>query len=644
MSDIAARGGPAKVSPPETPGLSGLLTLAIGVVVVAGLYFGKDVLLPIVLAVLLSFVLAPVVGLLERVLPRAVAAVLAVLLALGVIAALGTVIATQVGELAVDLPRYQATVERKVETLRSATVGRVSDLVGQLNRRMERMAPAGPAAGEGGGAAQPGGDKPMLVEIKQPATSPVAMIQSVLGPILHPLETTGLVLIVTIFLLLQQHDLRDRMIRLVGSGDLHRTTVAMDDAAGRLSKYFLTQLALNTSFGVLVAVGLWAIGIPSPILWGVLSALLRFVPCVGAVISAVPPLALAAAVDPGWSMLAWTAALYLITEPIMGNVVEPAVYGHSTGMSPFAVIVAAIFWTWLWGPAGLILSTPFTLCLVVLGRHVDRLEFLDVLLGDRPALTPVENFYQRMLAGDPDEARENAEHLLKERSLSSYYDEVALKGLQLAAGDASRGVLTPAQIETIRTSIRDLVEDLDGHEDTDPDTPPVQDGPAKSPAREADLPAKPAVAAQAADKTSDERWTAPGAVLCVAGRGALDEGASRCLAQLLRKHGFGSELVSHAAVARGAIGTLATASTRMICVSYLEISGNPAHLRYLIQRLKRRAPEARVLVGLWPTEDAILTDAALRREVGSDDYVVTLREALKACLAAAGGGASPPAA
>ena len=254
----------------------------------------------------------------------------------------------------------------------------------------------------------------MAVEVRQPDQTAIELAQRIVTPVVEPLSTTAIVLIVSIFILLQREDLRDRMIRLFGASDLHRTTIAMNDAARRLSRYLLTQLAVNAAFGVIIATGLAFIGIPSPVMWGVLGALLRFVPYIGAPLSAVMPLALAAAVDPGWSMLLWTASLYLVVEPVMGQLVEPLVYGHSTGLSPFAVVLAATFWTWLWGPIGLILSTPLTLCLVVLGRHVARLEFLDVLLGDRPALTPVESFYQRMLAGDPDEVHDHAEVLLKQ--------------------------------------------------------------------------------------------------------------------------------------------------------------------------------------------------------------------------------------
>ena len=262
-------------------------------------------------------------------------------------------------------------------------------------------------------------------------------------PVLHPLAAAAIIFIVAIFILMQQDDLRDRVIRLFGSRDLHRTTLAMDDAARRLSRFFLIQLGINTTFGVIIAAGLYFIGLPSPLLWGIIAALMRFVPYIGSYVAAGVPILLAAAVDPSWSLTLWVAALFLVTEPIIGQLVEPMLYGRSTGLSPISVVISAIFWGWLWGPVGLILSTPLTLCLVVLGRHVKQLEFLNVLFGDRPALTRVENFYQRVLAGDPDEVQEHAEELLKEMSLSSYYDEVALKGLELAARDLARGVPHP---------------------------------------------------------------------------------------------------------------------------------------------------------------------------------------------------------
>ena len=443
MSDVTTPlpRSPVQVTAADTPGVQGLLTLAVAVVIVAGLYLGSEMMIPIILAVLLSFLLAPVANFLRRLhLGRVPSALLAVVLALGIILAFGMVIGTQLAELAQEVPRYASSVERKIETLQSHTLGRITTIIRSLGHELDR---ANVSRKSSSGASTPTaspGDEPksIPVEVHEPQPSAVQLDQRIVSPIVAPLATTAIVFIVAIFILLQREDLRDRLIRLFGSSDLHRTTVAMNDAARRLSNYYRTQLGINAMFGLIIGTGLFFIGVPSPLLWGVLAMLLRFVPYIGAPLSALLPITLAAAVDPGWSMVVWTAALYAVVEAIMSQAVEPLLYGRSTGLSPFSVVVAATFWTWLWGPIGLILSTPLTLCLVVLGRHVERLEFLDIILGDRPPLTPVESFYQRILAGDPDEARAQAELLLKEHSLSSYYDQVALKGLQLAAADAAR--------------------------------------------------------------------------------------------------------------------------------------------------------------------------------------------------------------
>jgi predicted PurR-regulated permease PerM len=626
---------PARVTPPETPGLSGLLTLAVGVVVVAGLYLGRTVLIPITLAVLLSFLLAPLVNLLRWAhVPRIPAALLSVLLALVIILSLAGLIGTQVAQLAQEVPRYTTTIQTKVETLQGFLTSRMHELMNGLAREMH-----------GGGAKpeappqqtqQAGGEKPIPVEVHQPNLTAIELAERLIAPIVDPLATTAIVFIVAIFVLLQREDLRDRLIRVFGSSDLHRTTVAMNDAARRLSRYFLSQLAINATFGVIIGFGLFLIGIPSPVLWGVVAALLRFVPYIGAPLAAIAPLVLAAGVDPGWSKMIWTAALYAVVEPIMGQAVEPLLYGHSTGLSPFSVVVAATFWTWLWGPIGLILSTPLTLCLVVLGRHVERLEFLDVLLGDRPALTPVESFYQRMLAGDPDEARDQAELLLRERSLSSYYDEVALKGLQLAAVDAGRGVLTASQMERMREATRDLIEELGEYEDADPAGEEGEEEPAGPSRAEQDLPKQPAPGASIDSRAGlPPAWQGPAPVLCIAGRGPLDEAAALMLAQLLQKHGIGARVLPHEAVSRANVPLLDREGVAMACISYLELAGSTSHLRYLLRRLRRHMPGVNMLVGLWPAESDVLLDDRLRTAIGADYYVASLHEAVDACLDAA---------
>jgi predicted PurR-regulated permease PerM len=626
-----------EIQPPGVPGVNGLMTLVVAVVVLAALYVGQDVFLPVVLAILLAFVLAPFVDLMRRWrFGRVPAVIVAVLITLSIILSLGGLIGFQVAGLATDLPRYQSTIKEKAGSLRAGTIGRLPSLLKEFDRAVKEAPAPEPQPSPPSATAAPAPPpevNPLPVEVHERDATPLEIARSIAVPLLHPLATTGVVFVVLIFILLQREDLRDRMIRLFGSSDLHRTTAAMDDAARRLSRYFLTQLGLNAAFGVMIGIGLWLIGVPSPALWGVFTALLRFVPYIGSFIAAAFPILLASAVDPGWSMALMTLALFLISEPLMGHVIEPIVYGQSTGLSPFAVVISTIFWTWLWGPVGLLIATPLTLCLVVLGRHVERLEFLDVLLGDRPALTPAENLYQRMLAGDPDEALESAELLLKERSLTSYYDEVALQGLQLAANDATRGVLTAQQLEQIKAVVNALVHDLNAHEDVEPPVHEAKDEPVASPESEKPAIKDPAVSEAAPQEDRiPEIWRADGAILCIAGRGPLDDAAAEMMAQLLGKHGLGTRVVPHGAASRSAIFGLDVTGVQMVCVCYLKIEGTPAHLRYLLRRLKKHVPNVPIVAGLWGSDDSVLQNENLRAAMGADHYVPSLREGVLRCL------------
>ena len=538
---------PAPPARPERPDIrmkakpaAGSTTVIVFAVAVAALYFGREVFVPLALAILLSFVLAPLVLLLRRLhIPRVPSVIIAVLIAFIVILGIGTLIGSQLAQLAENLPQYQTTIVEKIQSARSAAAGsgiagRASSMLKDLGNEIT-SAPEKPNRTGAKGTAAPSGtaqqQAPVPVEIHQPPLAPLQLIQSVVGPLLAPLATAGIVIIFLLFILLQREDLRDRFIRLAGARDLQRTTRALDDGVHRLSRYFLMQSAINATFGVVIGIGLSLIGVPNPVLWGALAMLLRFVPYIGAPIAAIFPAALAIAVDPGWSMLFWTLGLFAVIEPIMGQVVEPLLYGHSTGLSAVAVVVAAVFWTWLWGPLGLVLSTPLTVCLVVLGRHVEHLQFLDVLLGDEPALTPEESFYQRMLAGDPDEAARQAEEFLKEKPLSAYYDDVAIKGLALAQFDVNRGVLDHDSRVQIKEAIHGLIDDLSDHEDESPDH--VGDAAAPLP-------------------TVTQGELGPlwheSAAICIAGRGSLDEAAAAMLAQLLEKHGIGARVVPSRAV------------------------------------------------------------------------------------------------
>ena len=580
----------------QTPGTASLMTLAVSVVVVAALYVARDMMIPITIAVLLSFVLAPLVGRLRRLgLWRVPSVLLAVFLALGIILALGAVIGIQLSQLSSQASVYAFTVGKKVDVIRTYATAQAEALSSRLGHSVEAPKPPAQAAPRGDD-----GPKPVPVEVRQPEPQPLDMVARIAVPVLSPLGSLGIILVVAVFILMQMEDLRDRMIRLFGSGDLHRTTAALDEAGERLSRYFLTQLALNAGFGTIVALGLWILGVPSPALFGIIAALFRFVPYVGSAGAALLPLLLAAAVDPGWGMVAETAAMFLVIELVTGQILEPLAYGHSTGLSPVSVVVSAIFWGWLWGPVGLILSMPLTLCLVVMGRHVEHLQFIDVLLGDQPALTPAEGFYQRILAGDADEALDQAEILLRDRPLSAYYDEVGLAGLQMAANDSLRGVLTDEQLRHVQESVGAVVLDLTGHDDEGPQVEPGSG--------------------------------AAGTVLCVAGRGPLDEAACSMVAQVLAKRGLSSRIVTTEAVARGAIETLDVSGVTMVCVSYLEAASSLSSLRYLMRRIHDRAPGMPTMVGLWHVDASALDQERLRTVIGADHYTTSLREAVAICV------------
>ncbi|MGY3448002.1 putative PurR-regulated permease PerM [Bradyrhizobium sp. USDA 4353] len=633
----------------EVLGLVSALAVAIfAVIIIALLYFGRDILVPVALAILLSFVLAPLVAQLQRLrAPRGLAVVSVVVLAFVVIFALGSLLATQLTQLASELPNYQSTMSNKIQSFRDTKAGRgtlerasdmLKDLGKELDRPKEPEAPR-PPSGLRGTPSTP--VAPIPVEVRQPDPGALDSLRTLISPLIHPLATTGIIIIFVIFILLQREDLRNRLIRLAGSSDLQRTTAALDDAALRLSRLFLTQLALNGGFGVVIGVGLWLIGIPSAILWGILAAALRFVPYIGAVIAAAFPLALAAAVDPGWTMLIWTLALFVVVEPLLGHVIEPMVYGRSTGLSPVAVVVSAAFWTALWGPIGLVLATPLTVCLVVIGRHVERLEFLDVMFGDRPALSPPEIFYQRMLANDPTEAAEKAEEFLKERSLIAYCDEVAVKGLQLAQADADRGALAYDRLATIRDAVTELTVDLSDQNDapaagettTDPEAASAIDDSASNRAADT-LPVL-------SKESLAEGWRSEQPLLCMAGRTPIDEAAAVLLAQLFSAHGLGTKVSGAEALSTANVIKLEPAGIAIACLVYLGHSG-VAHMRYGVRRLKRRLPRAKVMLVCCAADLDQDAAKALQEATKADLVTVSMGEAVKVCIEAAQAKTSPP--
>src|SRR6202048_390579 len=608
------------------------------------LYFGREIIIPIALAILLSFLLAPLVGLFQRIrIPRGLAVVSVVIIAFAFISAMGSLLASQLTQLAGDLPRYQSTISEKIQSFRETTAGRgtlerASGMLKDLSKELDKPKETASVLGPGSilSPKTPAPPAPVPVEVRQPDPGALESLRTLITPLLHPLATTGIIIIFVIFILLQREDLRNRLIRLAGSHDLQRTTAALDDAASRLSRLFLIQLVLNGSFGVIIGTGLWLIGVPSAILWGILAAVLRFVPYIGAAIAAAFPLVLAVAVDPTWSMLLWTLALFLIVEPIVGHVIEPMVYGHSTGLSPVAVVASATFWTALWGPIGLVLATPLTVCLVVLGRHVERLEFLDVMFGDRPALSPPEIFYQRMLAGDPAETGEKAEEFLKERSLASYYDEVALKGLQLAQADAERGALDQERLTKIRDAVSEFAGDLSDQDDrapakgnstTDAEASSAVESVAENAANE-NLPIL-------SKETLPPEWQGDHPVLCVAGRSLIDEAAATMLAQLSTAHALAARGEGAAALSTTNVFRLDTTGVAIVCLVYLD-AGAPAHMRYSVRRLRRKLPKATIILGCWVKEIDPAALELLREGAKADLVATSVGEAVKLCIEATG--------
>ncbi|WP_095203571.1 AI-2E family transporter [Mesorhizobium carmichaelinearum] len=565
-----------------------LPNVATTVTTVAALYFGREVFLPIAIALLLTFALAPLVSALKRVgIPRIAAVIASVLGAFAALALFSFIVATQVSELAQNIPVYQTNILTKIRSLKQTGVGggiisRLSTVVERVGQEIDRQDATLPAATP---------DKPLREPVPVEIVSrerPLEVLQNIVGPLISPLGSAGLIIVVVIFMLLEREDLRDRFIRLVGYGDLHRTTEALRDAGKRVGRYLLMQLVVNIVYAIPIAIGLWILGIPNALLWGLLALALRFVPYIGPVIGALLPLFLALAVAPGWELVAWTAALFVVMELVTGNVVEPWLYGSRTGLSPLAIIVAAIFWTWLWGPLGLVLSTPLTVCLVVLGRHVPQFEFLDVLFGNEPVLEPHARLYQRLLAGDPDEATDHAEEMLEEKYLVEFYDEVAIPALLLGERDRVRGVMGDLQRRQVAASALTLVANLedDAKEEAAEDESPHISG-------EADEPGD-AVGEDAAELPDGTGMS----VLCAGGRGELDDAAAAMLAQVLEVQGATASKVGFADMEPASIRRLELETIDAVVVGFLN-RDSVKHARFLVRRLKRAKAALRVGIVFW---------------------------------------------
>lgn len=573
---------PALPHPPAVPRASSPVLTAGGIVLAIGaLYFGSDIFIPFALAILLSFALGPIVNWLRRGLPRVVAVLVAVTLAFILIGGVAFVVGRQLVQLADNLPSYQSTITQKIRSLQqsgasgglvervTSTIEDVGKEISGEKQRAERAATSQPA-----GTAP----EPLTVRLEPPRPRPLEVIRTVVGPLLAPIATTGLVIIFVIFILLEREDVRDRFIKLVGAGDLQKSTQAINDAAARVSRYLLMQLVVNLSYGIPIGIALYFIGIPNALLWGLLAAVLRFIPYLGPFLAALFPIALAIAVDPGWTMLFWVVGLFLAAELVSNNVVEPWLYGASTGLSSLAIIMAAIFWTSLWGPVGLFLATPLTVCLVVIGRYVPRLEFLGVLLGSDPVLAPEERLYQRLVAGNLEEAVELAEDYVDEHSACEFYDNVAIPALRLAENDRQRSTSDITYRRLVAETASGVVREVEDH---------IQEQAAGSD----DAGARGNPPANGGERQSPS-------VLCLAGRTELDGATAEMIAQVLRERGIGTRVLPPIAVSQGALGQLDIAGVDAVCLTYLHPQPQ-VYARYICRRLRRRAPALKLAVCCW---------------------------------------------
>ncbi|WP_082520686.1 AI-2E family transporter [Rhizobium sp. Root482] len=589
------QGAPAPAYRSHSP----IPTLVTFIGVVAVLYLAREVFLPIAIALLLTFALAPVVSALRRLrMPRVVAVLVTVLVTFCVIGVFSLIVALQVGELARHLPTYQSNIVTKIKTLKEG--GEENGIIDRITRTIERInKEMGRPKVDVETGREPPPEDPLLVEIYSP-DNPVEVLTNLVMPLFAPLAMTGLVVVVVIFMLLEREDLRDRFIRLVGFSDLHRTTEALQDAARRVGHYLLMQLIVNVTYGIPIAAGLWIIGIPNAILWGLLAIVLRFVPYVGPIIAMMLPLILSVAIAPGWSLLLWTAGLFTVMELLINNVVEPLLYGSRTGLSPLAIIVSAIFWAWIWGAVGLVLSTPLTVCLVVLGKHVPQFAFLHVLFGSDPVLEPHARLYQRLLAGDPVEPTDQAEEILEKEYLVDYYANVAIPALVLAEHDRARGVMDKEQLLLVSATALTLVSNLEDSaaEEMDGDEPEKQDTEGE----------------EAGDAVKEELPDGAGrSILCIGGRGEIDDVSAAMLAQVLRVEGADAKAASFTAIAPANIGKLGSTEVETIVVCFLN-EDSLRHAKYVVRRLKRAKGAVRLGIVLWmdPEEDAEAGSARLK--------------------------------
>lgn len=573
---------------------------------IAMLYFGRQIFIPLALALVFSFLLTPFVVLLERIHLGRVPAVLVVLaLCFGLTAGLSWAVAGELLEITGHLRDYKENVEETIRSLHAPEGGPVEQATAAIRELNKELATAssqidGHAPNE---TNRQHPSHPIPVQVTAPPSTLVQDLRDLLGPVAGPLQTAAIVVIFAAFMLIKREDLRNRLIRLGGQDRLTVMTHALDDASHRLSRYLLLQLLVNAGYGSLFGLGLYFIHLPHALLWAVLAALLRLVPYVGTLIATAFPVAMALAVFPGWKHALLIMGLFVLLELIVANVIEPWLYGAYTGISSLAILVAAVFWSMLWGPVGLILSTPLTVCLMLVGRYVPHMSFLEVVLGDEPVLRPEELFYQRLLAMDQDEARNIADKELQEKSLEGFYESVLIPALRLAEEARHSDAVGERTSEFICQSTRELIDDLNDRvaQQTAPDT------------------------LEASTSAFDDNFSSVRAI-CIPARDEADELVGMMCSQLLRQAGCRASYLAIGSV-NEMLEEVARGEYRIACVSALPPFA-VGQARSLCKRLHAKFPDLAIVVGLWGFAGGV---PKAQERVGSgctDAVATTLAEAL----------------
>jgi predicted PurR-regulated permease PerM len=582
------------IKPPVSPRGSGVRTAAILVAVIAILYLARGILIPLTFAVIVALVLSPTVAWLQKLgLGRFPSVLLMLAVSIAIAGGVGWVIFNELVEVVSDLPSYQQNIHNKIEAIRTpakGAVGRAAASVKELGKELSSapapIAPPAPIHGRRNASNRPGVSVP--VEIMAQPANEFEYVRQLAMPVLAPLGILGMVLIFSVFLLTEQNDLRNRLFRLAGLDHLNMMTQALDDATRRVSRYLMMQLLVNAIFGVLCGTGLYLIGVPYSVLWGAVAGILRIVPYVGSLVAGSLPLLLSLAVFDHWMPPLLVFLLFAVLELVTGNFVEPWLYGMHTGISSLAILLTTVFWAALWGPAGLILSTPLTVCVVVLGRHVPHLSFLHILLGDQPVLAAEAQVYQRLLAMDDHEARAVADVYLNEKSLAELYDSVIIPALTMAEQDRHKGALDPAREEFVFLSVREMIAEFSEQTATsEADSDAAADG-----------------------ELEPKRACAAGRILCLPANDEADEIAAVMLAQLLDQAGCTALSLPLEPSLQHLVAIVEPEPTDMFCISAVPPFAF-AGARALTRLLQARFPRTKIVIGVWGfTGD---TERALQR-------------------------------